>query len=61
MANPQIVTQTQGWQLRKPGELKPEVECLSWNPELPLPELGSTDVLVKLHAAALNFRDVASE
>lgn len=54
-------TTTQGWQLREPGLLEPETDSLHWNPDLPLRGLGPTDVCVKLHAAALNFRDLASE
>lgn len=56
-----LPTSTQGWQLHKPGTLKPETDSLVWNPELPLGKLGSTDVFVKLHTAALNFRDIASK
>lgn len=32
---------------------------LVFKPEYPLPEVGEHDVLVKFHAAALNFRDLA--
>ncbi|KAM0255131.1 hypothetical protein ACHAQJ_006054 [Trichoderma viride] len=54
-----IPTTTSGWEIRGFGK-KPEWDPLVWNTSQPLPELGPTDVLVKFHAVALNFRDAAS-
>lgn len=56
-----IPTTTQGWRLHKLGQLNPETDSLRWDSEIPLQDLGPTDVCVKLHAAALNFRDLASK
>lgn len=55
-----IPTTTSGWEIRGFGK-KPEWDSLVWNTSQPLPELGPTDVLVKFHAVALNFRDAASK
>ncbi|KAF2451459.1 NAD(P)-binding protein [Karstenula rhodostoma CBS 690.94] len=34
-------------------------ESLKWDEKAPVPSLGERDVLVKFHAASLNFRDLA--
>ncbi|KAL1597771.1 hypothetical protein SLS60_008258 [Paraconiothyrium brasiliense] len=34
-------------------------DSLKWDEKAPIPALGDKDVLVKLHAASLNFRDLA--
>ncbi|KAK7188216.1 hypothetical protein DPSP01_001761 [Paraphaeosphaeria sporulosa] len=34
-------------------------ESLKWDEKAPVPSLGDKDVLVKFHAASLNFRDLA--
>jgi NADPH:quinone reductase-like Zn-dependent oxidoreductase len=34
-------------------------DCLKWHEQAPLPEIGDHDVLVKIHAASLNFRDIS--
>ncbi|KAH8810756.1 hypothetical protein F5884DRAFT_897310 [Xylogone sp. PMI_703] len=54
------ISTTSGWEIRGYGK-KQEWDSLTWNASQPLPELGPTDVLVKFHAAALNFRDAASK
>ncbi len=33
-------------------------ESLKFEPEYPLPELSDNDVLVRFHAASLNYRDL---
>ncbi|KAH8895007.1 NAD(P)-binding protein [Thozetella sp. PMI_491] len=53
-----LPTTTQGWTLRGVGEQK-GLELLTWNTSLPLPKLGPGDVLVKFHAASLNYRDIS--
>jgi NADPH:quinone reductase-like Zn-dependent oxidoreductase len=34
-------------------------DTLKFNEQTPLPELGDHDVLVKIHAASLNYRDLS--
>lgn len=34
-------------------------DSLKWNENHPVPEVGEKDVLVKIHAASLNYRDLA--
>ncbi|RDW76520.1 zinc-dependent alcohol dehydrogenase family protein [Aspergillus mulundensis] len=55
-----IPTSTSGWTLV--GTAPDDGSgALVWNDELGLPELGPTDVLVKLHAWALNYPDISSK
>ncbi|KAH8887966.1 zinc-binding dehydrogenase [Thozetella sp. PMI_491] len=49
---------TQGWELHGLGK-KSGWDALKWNSAMPLRELGPTEVLVKLHAVSLNYRDIA--
>ncbi|CAG8053554.1 unnamed protein product [Penicillium salamii] len=51
-------SQTPGWQLV--GSCHGDgASALRWSTELPLRQLGQTDVLVELHAWSLNFPDVS--
>ena len=34
-------------------------DALKFNEQTPLPELGDHDVLVEIHAASLNYRDLS--
>lgn len=51
---------TQGWELNGIGKGS-GLDILTWNSNQKLREVGPTEVLVKFHAAALNYRDVASQ
>ncbi|KIW96778.1 uncharacterized protein Z519_02169 [Cladophialophora bantiana CBS 173.52] len=46
---------TGGWIVAAPGTW----DGLEWKDSIPLPVLGKADVLVKFHAASLNYRDLA--
>lgn len=35
-----------------------DFESLKFNPETPLPDISDYEVLVKFHAASLNYRDL---
>ncbi|KAF2019113.1 GroES-like protein [Aaosphaeria arxii CBS 175.79] len=39
-------------------EGKRGIDSLTWNDQAPVPEVGEYDVLVKFHAASLNYRDL---
>ncbi|KAJ4322459.1 hypothetical protein N0V84_004815 [Fusarium piperis] len=45
---------TKAWRVEGTGSL----DCLKFHKELALPELSDNDVLVKFHAASLNYRDL---
>lgn len=56
----QIPATTQGWELHGIGKGL-GWDTLTWNPAQKLGKVGPTDVLVKFHAAALNYRDISSQ
>jgi len=45
-----------GWTVKIEGS--EGFDALKWTDKLPVPELGEHDVLVKFHAASLNYRDL---
>ncbi|KAG4440648.1 hypothetical protein IFR05_003846 [Cadophora sp. M221] len=55
MSSAAIPTTTKAWSV----EGKEGFESLKFNNELPIPALSENEVLVKIHAASLNYRDLA--
>lgn len=51
MATPRT---TKAWTVEGQGSF----DCLKFDKERVLPELSDNDVLVKFHAASLNYRDI---
>ena len=45
---------TKAWTVEGSGSF----DCLKFHKELVLPELSDNEVLVKFHAASLNYRDI---
>jgi hypothetical protein len=58
----QVPKTTGSWRVHlKVDPAQPDTDSLSWHSKVPLRQLGPTDVCVKLHAASLNFRNLASK
>ncbi|KAL2209430.1 NAD(P)-binding protein [Sarocladium strictum] len=56
----QVPKTTGSWRVHlKVDPAQPDTDSLRWHSKVPLRQLGPTDVCVKLHAASLNFRDLA--
>ncbi|RAH86241.1 GroES-like protein [Aspergillus japonicus CBS 114.51] len=55
----ELPTVTSGWELHGTSRGGDGSGALVWNDALPLPALGPTDVLVRLHAWAINYPDIS--
>ncbi|PYH81859.1 NAD(P)-binding protein [Aspergillus uvarum CBS 121591] len=55
----ELPTVTSGWELHGTSRGGDGSGALVWNDALPLPALGPTDILVRLHAWAINYPDTS--
>ncbi|RAH69977.1 zinc-dependent alcohol dehydrogenase family protein [Aspergillus aculeatinus CBS 121060] len=59
LSSTELPTVTSGWELHGTSRGGDGSEALVWNDSLPLPAIGPTDVLVRLHAWAINYPDIS--
>ncbi|KIW25183.1 uncharacterized protein PV07_10842 [Cladophialophora immunda] len=57
-AEGRLPSYTKGWIVRSGANINENFDSLEWQEAIPIPDLGHHDILVKFHAASLNYRDL---